>query len=99
MKIKLNKSLEKTRDILEKSNQILDTQFDSVEEFENHLSTFKPQLEGEILKTSEYIQDIQKELSNIQVKNEDLEKPIEELERVKDLCPICKSDYNFSKKG
>jgi DNA repair protein SbcC/Rad50 len=95
---KINKSLEKTMDILEKSNEILNTQFDSVEEFESHLSTFKPQLDADILKTSDYIQDLQKELSNIQLKNKDLEKPIAELERVKDLCPICKSTITPQKR-
>jgi DNA repair protein SbcC/Rad50 len=95
---KMNQSLDKTMNILKKSNQILNTHFNSVEEFKNHLATFKPQLESEIQKTSEYIQDIQKELSNIQVKNQDLKKPIEELERVKDLCPICKSTITSEKR-
>lgn len=42
---KMKKSLEKIREVLEKSNEILNTHFDSVEEFEKHLSTFKPELE------------------------------------------------------
>ena len=88
---KINQSLEKTREILEKSNSILDKNFDTVEEFETYLSHFKPQLEAEIKETSEFIQNTQRELSNLQVKNQNLKKPIEELEIVKDLCPICKS--------
>ncbi|BDZ70520.1 AAA family ATPase [Methanobacterium petrolearium] len=91
IKVKMKKSLEKVKTVLETSNQILNTQFDSVEELENYLTTFKPQLEAKIQTTSEEIHDIQKELSNLQVKNQDLEKPIGELEQVKDLCPICKS--------
>ncbi|MBI5458394.1 AAA family ATPase [Methanobacterium sp.] len=89
---KMKESLGKIRDVLEESNQVLGTSFGSAEEFENHLSTFKPQLETQIRETSDSIQDIKRELSNLQVKNENLEKPINELEHVKDLCPICKSD-------
>ncbi|NYB51134.1 MAG: AAA family ATPase [Methanobacteriaceae archaeon] len=95
---KIKKSLKKINDILIKSNKILDTKFDTAEEFENYLSEFKPQLDSEINKTSKLIQDIQKELSNIQVKNKDLEKPIKELKRVKDLCPICKSTIKPEKR-
>ena len=39
---------------------VLGNSFDSVEEFENHLSTFKPQLEAQIRETSDSIQDITK---------------------------------------
>ena len=95
---KMKQSLEKIRDVLEKSNQVLGTSFASVEEFENHLSTFKPQLEVQIREASDSIQDIKRELSNLQVKNENLEKPINELEQVKDQCPICKSDITPQKR-
>ncbi|OPX57557.1 MAG: DNA double-strand break repair Rad50 ATPase [Methanobacterium sp. PtaB.Bin024] len=95
---KMNQSLEKVKNILEKSNQILNTQFDSVEEFENYLSTFKTQLEVEIQETSEHIHDIQKELSNIKMKNQDLEKPIRELKQVENVCPICKSTITPQKR-
>lgn len=95
---KMKQSLEKIRDVLEKSNQVLGTSFASVEEFENHLSTFKPQLEVQIREASDSIQDIRRELSNLQVKNENLEKPINELEQVKDQCPICKSDITPQKR-
>jgi len=98
IEIKLKKSLEKVRDVLEKSNQVLGTSFDSVESFEKHLSQFKPQLEAQISEASEAIQDIKRELSNLQVKNENLEKPIKELELVKDQCPICKSDITPQKR-
>lgn len=95
---KMNQSLEKVKNILEKSNQILNTQFDSVEEFENYLSTFKTQLEVEIQETSEHIHDMQKELSNIKMKNQDLEKPIGELKQVENVCPICKSTITPQKR-
>lgn len=94
----MKQSLKKIRDVLEKSNQVLGTSFASLEEFENHLSTFKPQLEAQIREASESIQDIKRELSNLQVKNENLEKPINELEQVKDQCPICKSDITPQKR-
>jgi len=95
---KMKQSLEKIRDVLEKSNQVLGTSFASVEEFENHLSTFKPQLEEQIREASDSIQDIKRERSNLQVKNENLEKPINELEQVKDQCPICKSNITPQKR-
>ena len=95
---KMNEALEKTRDTLEKSNHILNTHFTSVEELETHLSTFKPQLEAKLQKTSKNVHEIQKELSNIQMKNQDLEKPIDELEQVKDRCPICKSTITPEKR-
>lgn len=95
---KINQSLEKIKGVLEKSNQILSTEFNSVEEFENHLSTFKPQLENEIQNASDSIQEIKRELSNLQVKSESLDKPIKELERVKELCPICKSTITPQKR-
>nr|WP_319373290.1 AAA family ATPase [uncultured Methanobacterium sp.] len=95
---KMKQSLKKIRDALEKSNQVLSTSFASVEEFENHLSTFKPQLEEQIREASDSIQDIKRERSNLQVKNENLEKPINELEQVKDQCPICKSDITPQKR-
>lgn len=95
---RISLSLEKTKNILEKSNSILDKNFDTVEEFETYLSSFKPQLEAEIKETSEIIQNTQRELSNLQVKNQNLKKPIEELEIVKDLCPICKSTITPQKR-
>ena len=95
----MNKFIGKIKEILEKSNEILDTHFNSVEEFKNYLSTFKPELEAEIQETSEYIHDMQKELSNIKGKNQDLRKPIKDLELVKELCPICKSPINPEKRN
>ncbi|MCC7563239.1 MAG: AAA family ATPase [Methanobacterium sp.] len=95
---KINQSLEKTRDLLEKSNSIIDKNYDSVEEFETYLSRFKPQLESRIKENSEVIQNIQSELSNIHVKNQDIKKPIEELKKVKDRCPICKSQITTDKR-
>jgi len=98
VEVKINQSLEKINRVLEKNNQILSTEFESVEEFQDHLSTFKPQLEEEIQDASESIQELKRELSNLQVKSENLDKPIKELERVKELCPICKSTITPQKR-
>ena len=95
---KIEESIEHIREILEKSNEILNTNYDSFEEFEKYLSTFKPKLDEKIRKTNELILDLEKEFSNIQIKNQDLEKPILELGRVKDLCPICKSPIDSKKR-
>ena len=69
-----------------------------MEEFQDHLSTSKPQLEAELMIASESIQELKRELSNLQVKRENLDKPIKELERVKELCPICKSTITPQKR-
>lgn len=98
IEVKIRQALEKIDHVLEKSNQILDTEFDSVEEFQDHLSTSKPQLEAELMIASESIQELKRELSNLQVKRENLDKPIKELERVKELCPICKSTITPQKR-
>ncbi|MDO5835910.1 MAG: AAA family ATPase [Methanobacterium sp.] len=98
IEVKIQQALEKIDHVLEKSNQILDTEFDSVEEFQDHLSTSKPQLEAELMIASESIQELKRELSNLQVKRENLDKPIKELERVKELCPICKSTITPQKR-
>ena len=95
---KMKESLEKIGNVLEKSNKVLNTRFNSVEEFESHLSSFKPQLDAQIMEASDSIQDIKRELSNLQVKNENLKKPINELEQVKNQCPICKSDITPQKR-
>ncbi len=96
---KINQSLEKTKNLLEKYNSILDKSFDSVEEFEGYLSNFLPELESEIQENSENIQEMQRELSNLEVRNHDLKKPIAEFEKVKDLCPICKSTITAEKRN
>ena len=98
IEVKIRQALEKIDHVLEKSNQILDTEFDSVEEFQDHLSTSKPHLEAELMIASESIQELKRELSNLQVKRENLDKPIKELERVKELCPICKSTITPQKR-
>jgi exonuclease SbcC len=41
---------------------------------------------------------MQKELSNIKMKNQDLEKPIRELKQVENVCPICKSTITPQKR-
>lgn len=96
---KINQSTEKTKNILEKYNSILNQSFDSIEEFETYLSKFKPKLEIKIQETTETIQKMQRELSNIQVKNRELKKPILELKKVKNLCPICKSTITPDKRN
>ncbi|MFU2191744.1 AAA family ATPase, partial [Methanobacterium sp. MZD130B] len=96
---KINQSTEKTKNILEKYNSILNQSFNSIEEFETYLSKFKPKLEIKIQETTETIQKMQRELSNIQVKNRELKKPILELKKVKNLCPICKSTITPDKRN
>jgi len=98
LEIKVSKALEKVKDVLEKSNQTLGTSVDSFESLEEYLSQFKPQLETQILEVAEAIQNIKREMSNLQVKNENLKKPIDELKRVKDRCPICKSEISPKKR-
>ncbi|MDD3753479.1 MAG: AAA family ATPase [Methanobacterium sp.] len=96
---KINQSIKRTKNILEKYNSILNQSFDSIEEFETYLSNFRPNLEIKIQETTETIQKMQRELSNIQVKNRELKKPISELKKVKNLCPICKSTITPDKRN
>ena len=56
-------------------------------------------MEIKIQETTETIQKMQRELSNIQVKNRELKKPILELKKVKNLCPICKSTITPDKRN
>ncbi len=96
---KMRLSTDKVAECLKISNRTLKTNLGSVEELEKHFEIVKPQMEAGIKEFLEKIQEIQREISNLQVQNKDLKNPIEELERVKDLCPICKSTINSDKRA
>lgn len=95
---KIDESMQKIMGVIRKSNEILDTDFDSVEELEAYFDKIKPQLEAEIAESMEIIESVKREISNLKVKNQGLKKPIKELAKVKDLCPICKSTITSSKR-
>jgi len=98
IKDKIQLSMDKVTEYLEMSNRTLKTNFSAVEELEEHFKIIKPQIEAEIQEMVEIIQEIKREISNLQVQNQDLKNPIKELETVKDLCPICKSTITSAKR-
>lgn len=95
---KIQLSMDKVTECLQRSNRALEANFSSVEKLEEHFKIVKPQMEAEINEFVEKIQEIQRDISNLQVQNKDLKNPIEELETVKDLCPICKSTITPAKR-
>jgi len=57
-----------------------------------------PGIEKDIEIIKNQIQEGRTEISNLRVKNQSLDKPIKELEEVKDSCPICKSSITETKR-
>ncbi|MBP2045437.1 AAA family ATPase [Methanobacterium aggregans] len=95
---KIEQSMQKVSDVLEKSNKILNTDFDSVEDVETHLKAVKPEVEARVKEAVEDIHKLQTEISNIKIQNKGLETPIKELNQVEDVCPICKSNITPQKR-
>ena len=95
---KMNQSHEKLVIIIKKYNKLLGTEYGLVEELETYLTSVKPELSKKITTLDNTIISTEKELSNLTMQNKGLNKPIGELENVKDKCPVCKSDIDSNKR-
>lgn len=95
---KMGVSHNKIVKLMENANQILGTKFTLIEELESHVQTIKPETKQEIDELTEKINQLNKDISNLETQNKDLKKPIKELEYVKEKCPICESEIDETKR-
>ncbi len=95
---KMNLSHEKLVKVIMDYNKSLETEFSLVEELESYLNSMKPEISQKIEIVTDKINTIEKELSNLKAQNKSLIKPINELENVKDKCPVCKSSIDSNKR-
>lgn len=96
---KMGVSHNKIVKLMENANQILGTKFTLIEELESHVQTIKPETKQEIDELTEKINQLNKDISNLETQNKDLKKPIKELEYVKEKCPICESEIDETKRN
>lgn len=85
--------------LMEKANNVLGTKFTLIEELESHLQTIKPETKQEIDDLNGKINQLNKDIFNLKTQNKDLKKPINELEAVKEKCPICESEIDENKRN
>ncbi len=95
---KMGRSHDKIVKILKESNKTLGTNFSLIEEFESYIKSEKPVIEKLIEELDIKINKFKEEISNLKTQNQDLKKPISELEYVKEKCPICKSPIDSVKR-
>ena len=95
---KMNLAHKKLVNVIKKYNKSLGTEFSLVEELETYLKSVKPELSHKMETIDDKIIVTEKELSNLKMQNNELIKPIGELENVKDKCPVCKSEIDSNKR-
>ncbi len=95
---KMNLSHEKIVKVIQKYNNKIGTKYSVVEELEAYIKTSKPEITGKIEIITGKIYDIEKEISNLEIQNNNIKKPIGELENVQDQCPVCKSPIDSDKR-
>ncbi len=96
---KMGVSHNKIVTLMEKANQVLGTKFTLIEELESQIQTIKPETKQEIDELTEKINQLNKDIFNLKTQNNDLKKPIHELESVKEKCPICESKIDETKRN
>lgn len=96
---KMGVSHNKIVTLIGKANLVLGTEFTLIEELKSHIQTIKPETKTEIDELTEKINQLNKDISNLKTQNKDLEKPINELEYVKEKCPICESEIDETKRN
>lgn len=95
---KMNISHDKLVKVINEYNEALGTGFSLVEELETYLKSVKPDISNKIEILTGNINGLEKELSNLNLQNRELKKPIGDLENVKDKCPVCKSSIDSYKR-
>lgn len=95
---KMGKSHDRIVSLLKNANKVFGTDFSLIEELEKHIQSEKPKTESQIQELNNKVNQIKQEISNLKTQNKDVEKPIKELEYVKEKCPICKSSIDEEKR-
>ena len=95
---KMNLSHEKIVKVIQEYNNKIGTNYSVVEELEAYIKRTKPEIADKIEKITAKINDIEKEISNLEIQNNNIKKPIGELENVQDQCPVCKSPIDSDKR-
>jgi exonuclease SbcC len=95
---KMNLSHNKIVKVIQEYNNKIGTNYSVVEELEAYIKTTKPEIAGKIETLTVKIINIEKEISNLEIQNNNLTKPIGELENIKDQCPVCKSPIDSDKR-
>lgn len=96
---KMGVSHNKIVTLLGNANQVLGTKFTLIEELESHIQRVKPETKQEIDELTKKINQLNEDISNLKTQNKDLKKPINELEFVKEKCPICESEIDETKRN
>ncbi|MTK64900.1 MAG: AAA family ATPase [Methanobacterium sp.] len=96
---KMGVSHNKIVTLIGKANLVLGTKFTLIEELKSHIQTIKPENKAEIDELTEKINQLNKDISNLKTQNKDLKNPINELEYVKEKCPICESEIDETKRN
>jgi len=84
---------------LDSYNKLLESEFETIEEFETEFNSVKPRLEREKEDLLEVTEMLNTKIKSLEIQNQGLEKPIMELEQVQDQCPICKSPISENKRS
>ena len=92
----LSELLKQNSEINEKIEKISRLEHTIEENKRDH--DLKSQLTKNIESDKEVLHEKRTELSNLRVKNQGLEKPLKELEEVKNSCPVCKSKISEKKR-
>ncbi len=95
---KMNLSHNNIVKVIQEYNKKIGTNYSVVEELESYIKTTKPELAGKIENITVKINNIEKEISSLEIQNNNLTKPIGELENIKDQCPVCKSPIDSDKR-
>ena len=95
---KMNLSHNKIVKVIQEYNKKIGTNYGVVEELETYIKTAKPELASNIETITGKINNIEKEISNLEIQNNNIKKPIGELENVQDQCPVCKSPIDSDKR-